>query len=338
MLYFYTLYTALIILINIYFKKKKFLSNYTGDHHQLFSNTKNIPLLGGIFLIVPLILINYENYIYALLIIFASLIGIFSDTKILVSPKKRFLFQIFLIFFSVIFLNLEILSSRVMFFDNLLEEKIFNIFFTSFCMLVLLNGSNFIDGLNGLLITYVSIVIIMLFKLNLISEFSLHEDQIKYLIFFLLILNILNFCNLLMLGDTGAYILSFFVGFLIISCHKLNPYISPYFFITIIWYPCYENLFSIIRKLKSDSSPLNPDNKHLHQLLYLVVKKNYIKNSLFANNTSSLIINIVNLAIIYVSSMNPYSSIYQITLIIISLIIYTAVFTLLKNKMKNHEY
>jgi len=338
MLYFYTLYTALIILINIYFKKKKFLSNYTGDHHQLFSNTKNIPLLGGIFLIVPLILINYENYIYALLIIFASLIGIFSDTKILVSPKKRFLFQIFLIFFSVIFLNLEILSSRVMFFDNLLEEKIFNIVFTSFCMLVLLNGSNFIDGLNGLLITYVSIVIIMLFKLNLISEFSLHEDQIKYLIFFLLILNILNFCNLLMLGDTGAYILSFFVGFLIISCHKLNPYISPYFFITIIWYPCYENLFSIIRKLKSDSSPLNPDNKHLHQLLYLVVKKNYIKNSLFANNTSSLIINIVNLAIIYVSSMNPYSSIYQITLIIISLIIYTAVFTLLKNKMKNHEY
>ena len=338
MLYFYTLYTVLIILINIYFKKKKFLSNYTGDHHQLFSNTKNIPLLGGIFLIVPLILINYENYIYALLIIFASLIGIFSDTKILVSPKKRFLFQIFLIFFSIIFLNLEILSSRVMFFDNLLEEKIFNIVFTSFCMLVLLNGSNFIDGLNGLLITYVSIVIIMLFKLNLISEFSLHEDQIKYLIFFLLILNILNFCNLLMLGDTGAYILSFFVGFLIISCHKLNPYISPYFFITIIWYPCYENLFSIIRKLKSDSSPLNPDNKHLHQLLYLVVKKNYIKNSLFANNTSSLIINIVNLAIIYVSSMNPYSSIYQITLIIISLIIYTAVFTLLKNKMKNHEY
>ena len=338
MLYFYTLYTALIILINIYFKKKKFLSNYTGDHHQLFSNTKNIPLLGGIFLIVPLILINYENYIYSLLIIFASLIGIFSDTKILVSPKKRFLFQIFLIFFSVIFLNLEILSSRVIFFDNLLEEKIFNIVFTSFCMLVLLNGSNFIDGLNGLLITYVSIVIIMLFKLNLISEFLLHEDQIKYLIFFLLILNILNFCNLLMLGDTGAYILSFFVGFLIISCHKLNPYISPYFFITIIWYPCYENLFSIIRKLKSDSSPLNPDNKHLHQLLYLVVKKNYIKNSLFANNTSSLIINIVNLAIIYASSMNPYSSIYQITLIIISLIIYTAVFTLLKNKMKNHEY
>ena len=250
------------------------------------------------------------------------------------SAKKRFLFQITLIFLSVIFLNLEILSSRIIFFDSLLEEKIFNIFFTSFCMLVLLNGSNFIDGLNGLLITYVTIVIIILFKLDLIPEVLLHVDQIKYLIFFLLILNILNFCNLLMLGDTGAYILSFFMGFLIISSHKLNPYISPYFFITIIWYPCYENLFSIIRKLKSNSSPLNPDNKHLHQLLYLVIKKNFFKNNLLANNTSSLIINIVNLAIIYISSMKPYNSVYQITLIIISLIIYTAVFTLLNNKMK----
>ena len=147
----------------------------------------------------------------------------------------------------------------------------------------------------------------------------------------------LNFCNLLMLGDTGAYILSFFVGFLIISCHKVNPYISPYFFITLIWYPCYENLFSIIRKSISNFSPLNPDNKHLHQLLYLVIKKNFCRNSLLANNASSLIINVVNIAIIYLSSIKPYSSAYQITLIIISLIIYTVVFKFLKNKINNYE-
>ena len=116
MLYFYLLYTTLIIIINVYFKKKRILSNYTGDHHQLFSNKKNIPLVGGLFLIAPIILINYENYIYSTLIIFTSLIGIFSDTKIMASPKKRFLFQLTLIFFSVIFLNLEILSSRIIFF------------------------------------------------------------------------------------------------------------------------------------------------------------------------------------------------------------------------------
>ena len=333
MLYFYLLYTILIIIINIYFKKKKILSNYTGDHHQLFSNKKNIPLVGGLFLIAPIILINYENYIYSTLIIFTSLIGIFSDTKIMASPKKRFLFQLTLIFFSVIFLNLEILSSRIIFFDSLLEEKIFNILFTSFCMLVLLNGSNFIDGLNGLLITYVTIVIIVLSKLNLISGFLLYEDQIKYLIFFLLILNILNFCNLLMLGDTGAYILSFFVGFLIISCHKVNPYISPYFFITLIWYPCFENLFSIIRKLYLSLSPFTPDNNHLHQLFFNFINTKIFKSKIVSNNLSSVIINFFNFIILYTAAINPYNTIYQIKLISFSIVCYILAFFLLKNKI-----
>ena len=75
-----------------------------------------------------------------------------------------------------------------------------------------------------------------------------------------------------MLGDAGAYTLSFFVGFLIIKCHNFNPNISPYFFITLLWYPCFENLFSIIRKIKSKFSPLTPDNNHLHHLIFTNLK------------------------------------------------------------------
>ena len=305
MTYFYLIYTILIVIINSYFKKKLFLSNYTGDIHQLFSNYKNIPLLGGLFLIIPIILINFKNVFYFLSISSIFLIGFFSDRKILISPKKRFLFQIALIIFSVVFLNLEILSSRIDYFDNLLRYNIFNIFFTSFCLLILINGSNFIDGLNGLLLVYMTFVIIILLKLNLISGATLDKNLLTYLIFFLAILTLLNFCNLLMLGDAGAYILSFFVGYLIISCHKENPDISPYFFILIIWYPCYENLFSIIRKLKSKFSPLNPDNQHLHQLLYTFIRKNFFNNKLTANNASSVLINTINLIIIYISSLSP---------------------------------
>ena len=47
-------------------------------------------------------------------------------------------------------LELKIVSSRVFFFDNLLQNIGFNILFTSFCLLILVNGSYFIDGLNGL--------------------------------------------------------------------------------------------------------------------------------------------------------------------------------------------
>ena len=337
MSYIFLVYSIFVILSSLYLKKKKLFSNYTGDDHQLFSNKENIPLIGGMFLIVPIILINQGNATYLSIIILISLVGFFSDKKILISPTKRFFFQLLVVFLSVFLLHLEILSSRIIIFDNLLDIKVFNLIFTSFCLLILINGSNFIDGLNGLLLVYITFVIIILFKLDLISKFVLNEDLILYLIAFLIILIILNLLNILMLGDTGAYLLSFFLGYLIINCHKFNPYISPYFFISIIWYPCYENLFSIIRKLKEKFSPLKPDSKHLHQLLYSYLRKKYCKKKLFSNNVSSLLINIVNLIVIYISSINPYSSIYQIKLIIGSIFIYTITFMFLQNKTKKNE-
>ena len=331
-MYYFLTYSFLVILVSIFFKKKKLLLNYTGDRHQSFSNQKNIPLIGGIFLILPLILINYQNIVYSILLILIFLLGFLSDQKILISAKKRFLLQIILVFFSVIFLDLEILTSKLILFDYFLKNHVFNIFFTAFCLLILINGSNFIDGLNGLLLSYMTFVIFILLKLGLLNELSIKYDFINYLILFTIIIILLNLCNYLMLGDAGAYILSFFVGYLIIKCHISNPNISPYFFITLLWYPCYENLFSIIRKLKSKLSPLIPDNNHLHQLIYIRFKKKIIRSQLIANNISSLIISLVNFIIILISSLNPYSSFYQIKLIIFSMFIYSIVFMIIKKR------
>ena len=332
-MYFFLTYSFFVILLSIFFKKKKLFLNYTGDRHQFFSNKKNIPLIGGIFLVIPLIFLNYQNIIYSILLILIFLLGFLSDQKILISSKKRFQLQITLVFFSVIFLDLEILSSKLIFFDYLLKNSVFNIFFTSFCLLILINGSNFIDGLNGLLLSYMSFIIFILLKLGLLNELFISYDLINYLIFFIIIIILLNFCNYLMLGDAGAYILSFFVGYLIIKCHNSNPNISPYFFISLLWYPCYENLFSIIRKLKNKLSPLIPDNKHLHQLIYARLRKKMIKNQLIANNVSSLLISFTNFIIILISSINPYSSIYQIKLIIFSVFLYSILFIVIKKRL-----
>ena len=331
-MYYFLTYSFLVILVSIFFKKKKLLLNYTGDRHQSFSNQKNIPLIGGIFLILPLILMNYQNIVYSILLILIFLLGFLSDQKILISAKKRFLLQIILVFFSVIFLDLEILTSKLILFDYFLKNHVFNIFFTAFCLLILINGSNFIDGLNGLLLSYMTFVIFILLKLGLLNELSIKYDFINYLILFTIIIILLNLCNYLMLGDAGAYILSFFVGYLIIKCHISNPNISPYFFITLLWYPCYENLFSIIRKLKSKLSPLIPDNNHLHQLIYIRFKKKIIRSQLIANNISSLIISLVNFIIILISSLNPYSSFYQIKLIIFSMFLYSFIFIIIKKR------
>ena len=339
MLHFFLLYFLTIIFFAIYFKKKKYLSNYSGDNHQLFSNEKNIPLVGGIFLVIPILSINYNNIFYILIILSIFMLGFLSDRKVIVSAKQRFLFQIILIFFSVIFLDLKILSSRIVFFDNLLELFYFNILFTCFCLLILINGSNFIDGLNGLLLIYMTMVIYILLDTSLLSDTNvklLFESEGKYILFLvitLIVITILNLTNSLMLGDAGAYVLSFFVGYLIIICHNSNPNISPYFFITLLWYPCYENLFSIIRKLKNKFSPLSPDNNHLHQLIYQKFNE-IISNKVVANNASSILMNIVNGIILLLAARFPHESFYQIKIISISIFLYTSTFFILNAKIK----
>ena len=339
MLYYFLLYFLTIIFFAFYFKKKNYFSNYSGDSHQLFSNEKNIPLVGGIFLVIPILSINYNNVFYILIIFSIFMLGFLSDRKVIVSAKQRFLFQIILILFSVIFLDLKILTSRILFFDNLLELFYFNILFTCFCLLILINGSNFIDGLNGLLLIYMTTVLYVLIDTSLLSNTNLKlfleidGTYILFLVITLVVIIILNLMNLLMLGDAGAYVLSFFVGYIIILCHNSNPNISPYFFITLLWYPCYENLFSILRKLKNKFSPLVPDNNHLHQLIFQRFSK-VIKNKVIANNACSILINIVNGIILLLAARYPYESIYQIMIISISIFLYTSTFFILNSKSK----
>ena len=339
MLYYFLLYFLTIIFFAYYFKKKNYFSNYSGDSHQLFSNEKNIPLVGGIFIVIPILSINYNNVFYILIIFSIFMLGFLSDRKVIVSAKQRFLFQILLIFFSVIFLDLKILSSRILFFDNLLELFYFNILFTCFCLLILINGSNFIDGLNGLLLIYMTTVLYVLLDTSLLSNTNLKllleidRTYILFLVITLVVIIILNLMNSLMLGDAGAYILSFFVGYIIILCHNSNPNISPYFFIALLWYPCYENLFSILRKLKNKFSPLVPDNNHLHQLIFQRFSK-VIKDKVIANNACSILINIVNGIILLLAARYPYESIYQIMIILISIFLYTSTFFILNTKSK----
>lgn len=327
---FYFIYLLLIILISLFLKKKGLFLNYSGDNHQSFSNKGNVPLSGGIFLVLPIVFFYSNNLFLVPFFIATFLIGFFSDRKILVSAKIRFFFQIFLIILFVIIFDLKILSSRIDLFDIMLSNKFFAYFFSSFCLLILINGSNFIDGLNGLLISYSLIVIYKLGNLGLIND-QIIFDQYFYLILSLfVVLLLLNILNILMMGDSGAYLIGFFLGFVIINSHVSNVGVSPYFYISLIWYPCFENLFSILRKLNKKFSPLNPDNKHLHQLVFFFVKKKLSLSVVLSNNLSSVILIFFNFLIIHTGSLNPGSTLFQVKLIICSIIFYISSYLLLK--------
>jgi len=325
---FFCVYLLLVTLLSLILKKKGIFLNYSGDIHQSFSNKKNVPLAGGLFILIPIVFFLNDLFINFFIISIYT-VGFFSDRKILISPKIRFLTQCVLIILFVAIFDLRINSSRIELFDLILNNKIFAILFSSFCLLILINGSNFIDGLNGLLISYTIIIFFILTKLNLVDNSIISNQSINLIIFTLFLLLLLNIFNVLMLGDSGAYLLGFFMGLLIISSHTNNTDISPYFFILLIWYPCFENLFSILRKLKREFSPLKPDSKHLHQLVFFFLSKKLNLKLIISNNLSSVIISLFNFLIIYISTLNPSSTIFQIKLITTSIIFYIASYKIL---------
>ena len=333
---FYFTYLLLILFCSLFFKKKGLILNYSGDNHQSFSNVGNIPLSGGIFLILPIIFFYLKDLILIFFLSIIFLIGFFSDRKILVSPKKRFFFQIISILSFVIITDLKIVTSRIELFDILLGYEIFAYIFTSFCLLILINGSNFIDGLNGLLISYSIIIVYILGNLGLITDLIIFDQYFNLILLILLLLLLLNIFNVLMMGDSGAYLLGFLLGFIIISSHINNPDISPYFYISLIWYPCFENLFSILRKLNKKFSPLNPDSKHLHQIIFFFLKKRFGLSVIFSNNLSSIILIFFNFLIIHICSLNPNNTIYQVKLIIISIILYVFSYFLLNKFLESN--
>ena len=319
-----------IFIVNYFLNKNKLLQSLTGDNHQLFVEKKNIPLSGGLLIFIfSIFFFNIRSeYLYFFLIFF---IGLMSDLKYLKSAKIRFILQVISISFLVVKFDLSINDLRIDYLNLLLDYKIFSYVFFIFCILIVTNGTNFIDGLNGLVIGYYSIILVILFYLGLIDQITDTRQIIfNYLILFIFLF-LFNLFNQLYLGDSGSYLIGFVFGALLILVYKNFSYFSPFFVVLLLWYPCFENLFSIIRKYRFNLSPLRADNKHLHHLLFYFIKKKFDISSIFANNSASILINLVNVIFIITGANFIYSSLIQIILILVLIMIYSLSYLILFN-------
>lgn len=317
----------IILLTNNYFIKRGWLLNFNGQLHQKFIGNTKIPLTGGIFILLSSIYVfyDYNNYFY-LVCIFVYFVGFCADKNLIVSPKKRFLFQMIIILIYVSLFKLQIGPTRVIFLDFFLHQIYLNILFTTFCLLILINGTNFIDGLNGLVLGYYSLVSLILYWLNLHELLILNENKLIFFFLILLLLLIFNLRNKLFLGDGGSYLIGFIVGNFLIEIHQLNKIISPFFIVLLLWYPCFENLFSIIRKFLIKKSPLKPDNSHLHQLLFKFIIDRFGLQKNYSNNLTSFVILMFNVITFLIGSTNIYNSRLHILLIIMNIVFYIVLY------------
>ena len=313
--------------LNIFLIKKKILLNYNGSIHQKYSGLTNVPLTGGILIFFSIMYLYFKE-IESVIFLFSFLfiLGLATDLKILASPKLRFIVQTILIFTIVYVSDLRIPSTRIYLLDLLISNVFFSYFFSTFCLLILINGSNFIDGLNGLLVGYYLLISLIFIQLNFFNFLDIEVNDLLFFSLVLFILFLFNLSNKSFMGDTGAYILGFFYGYLLIKIYDEYQIFSPFFVILLFWYPCFENLFSILRKFKFKKSPIKPDNNHLHQLIFFYLKKKYKIKNIFANNCGSLIILLYNLIIFGFGIQNSSNTQYQIILLILSIFVYCAVY------------
>jgi len=287
-------------ILSLLFLKKKLLLNFSGNNHQKFTSYSQVPLIGGLVIFFVIFFIPYFNIVSKLAFLLILLVGLFSDLNYLNSPKTRLFFQ-FIIFSSFLIIEeINLVYTNIFFLDLLLKNYFFSILFTTFCFLIIINGSNFLDGINLLVIGYYFSLTLILCILNGKNFIFLDNISIINIIIVLLVLLFFNSCNRLYLGDNGSYLLGFLYSLILVNSYVKNTLISPFFIILLLWYPGFENLFSIFRRYFIKKSPLNPDTKHLHQLIYEYFKKHsFFKNKILINNFPSFLIILYNFIIMF---------------------------------------
>jgi UDP-N-acetylmuramyl pentapeptide phosphotransferase/UDP-N-acetylglucosamine-1-phosphate transferase len=332
----------IITISNFVFKKFNILIDQTNisSHKSFINGHKTTPLSGGFVFFLILVFFLPENYQYfTILIFFIFLIGLLSDLDILHSPFFRIIFQIIIIVVYLFLFDDLVSSIRIDFFDNLLNIFFIKLFFTAFCLLVLINGTNFIDGVNTLVVGYFILVVSNVLYLTEVNNLNLDILLVSTCLTCLVVIYIFNFFGKIYLGDGGAYIISFVIGVTLIKFSNENYLVSPYYIVALLWYPAYENLFSIIRKKILKKPPSTPDNEHLHQLIYLYLNKSFNINKNLSNPLSGLLVCLYNL--FYFFFILGYFKYYHTTILVYSILFnvlfYNFLYFLLKKKLIHNK-
>lgn len=154
--------------------------------------------------------------------------------------------------------------------DQTLQWLPFAVVFTSFAVGGTANAVNITDGYNGLAAGYAIIVLVALAYVaylvgdNLIIAIALAMGGA--LLGFL----VWNWpSGKIFLGDSGAYLLGFILAEVSVLLVARHSEVTPWFPLLLLIYPVFETFFSVYRRMFTQGlSAMQPDNRHLHQLIH----------------------------------------------------------------------
>jgi UDP-GlcNAc:undecaprenyl-phosphate GlcNAc-1-phosphate transferase len=310
-------------------------------------HVKPTPRMGGflfyIFFILYSIIFFEKNYFFNKIFFLGSfffLLGFLEDINIKIKPSLRLFLMLISSFFLIYSLDVKIFDLQIFFLNNLINSnKIISTLFVCLCLMFVINGCNFIDGFNGLLIIHSIIILSILYFINFQN---INATYLKYFILFFIVLcfSVLfyNFPKAkIFLGDGGAYFLGGSISLIVIETSNLNRDIPPFFFASILFYVFFEVFFSFFRKIIFyRSSPLIPDKKHLHMILFDFIfaqKKNLLKSNYWTSIVINIFYSFLILPLLFYYKDKVFCEIYFLLLLIVYVLFY--LFLSKKKLLKN---
>ena len=168
---------------------------------------------------------------------------------------------------------------------------------TVFVFLVIVNAINFIDGIDGLAITELIKIIV------LIELFSQKFTALSYMGFIVIASMIpLYYFNFkkkgkVFLGDGGSLLLGTLVSIYVFYMLGEKYYFHSYwginktlFSVMVLMYPLIDLLRVFIIRIKNGNSPFQPDQNHLHHLLFKRFKKMIFVNFIILFSSLTILI------------------------------------------------
>lgn len=211
-------------------------------------------------------------------------LGLYSDLKAEVSPTFRFVTMFILACLALLLRPALLLEPvGVVWIDPwLLEPQRMGFVFTAFALTFLPNAFNTADGANGL-VSGISMIILLALTPFMSFPVDLIYLIIKPLALFL-VLNIVT--GRFFLGDSGAYLCGAVAGFALIYVSNEHS-VDVWYLVALIFYPVFDLVFAMCRRLIARRSPLDPDDEHLHNLLFAVLRPRVLSPR-FANTVTGV--------------------------------------------------
>ena len=280
-----------IFFILSFFWKKVYLTlSLKAYHSKQRLHQDEVPRIGGLIMYLFLTLLAFfvlDSELLNIILISAApiiFIGAKEDLFHNTSPKLRLIFMILSATLFIYLLPTRLPEIDFPPLNQILSFSILKEIFFIFSILVIINGNNLIDGVNGNMTLTNIVQLAVLALLAFIMGDIYIADLCVILLIPLIIFLMFNFpFGKIFSGDAGAYFFGFAVSATTIYLFGKYNQLLSWCAVLILIYPSIELLYSFIRKkFYEGKSVFAADAKHLHSLIFRYINK---QNSINCNNS-----------------------------------------------------